>query len=188
MSVTITATEITKANNPQPLNQLESGIVRANVYNDVVTDLNSLATAVNSTEVLTTPVITTVTGNTTLPSDSYVNTVILDEATGASITLPTPVVGVKYNVVVKTSVTSGSYYIYTGSSSIKLVGSILAVKATTGPTVFTSSNNDTIDMAGTTKGGLEGTSISLTCISSTAWLIEGTVVGSGTLVTPFTND
>lgn len=48
MSVTITAQEITRANNPQPLNQLESGIVRANVYNDVVTDLNSLADALNT--------------------------------------------------------------------------------------------------------------------------------------------
>lgn len=48
MSVTITAQEITRANNPQPLNQLESGIVRANVYNDVVTDLNSLADTLNT--------------------------------------------------------------------------------------------------------------------------------------------
>lgn len=47
MSVTITAQEITRANNPQPLGQTESGIVRANVYNDVVTDLGNLATAVN---------------------------------------------------------------------------------------------------------------------------------------------
>lgn len=48
MSVTITATEITRANNPQPLGQTESGIVRANVYNDVVTDLNTLATAIDT--------------------------------------------------------------------------------------------------------------------------------------------
>jgi len=48
MSVTITATEITRANNPQPLGQTESGIVRANVYNDVVTDLNSLADTLNT--------------------------------------------------------------------------------------------------------------------------------------------
>jgi hypothetical protein len=48
MSVTITAQEITRANNPQPLGQTESGIVRANVYNDVVTDLNTLATAIDT--------------------------------------------------------------------------------------------------------------------------------------------
>jgi hypothetical protein len=48
MSVTITAQEITRANNPQPLGQTESGIVRANVYNDVVTDLNSLADTLNT--------------------------------------------------------------------------------------------------------------------------------------------
>jgi len=47
MSVTITATEITRANNPQPLGQTESGIVRANVYNDVVTDLGKCREDIN---------------------------------------------------------------------------------------------------------------------------------------------
>ena len=184
MSVTITAQEITRANNPQPLGQTESGIVRANVYNDVVTDLDNLATAVNKTE----PVITTVTANTTLPSTGYDNTVILSSATGATILLPTPVVGVKYNIVVNTSVTSNSYYIYTNSGTVKLIGSLSLVKSTAGHTIFASSNNDVIQMNGTTTGGLIGTTFSLTCISATQWLVEGTVVGSGTLATPFTND
>jgi hypothetical protein len=181
MSVTITAQEITRANNPQPLGQTESGIVRANVYNDVVTDLENLATAVNKTE----PVITTVTANTTLPSTGYDNTVILNVATGAAISLPTPVVGVKYNIVVKTSVTSNTYTITTNLSAVKIVGSILSVKTTTGPTVFTSANDVSIVLNGTTTGGLQGTTFSLTCISDTQWLVEGIIVGSGTLATPF---
>jgi len=188
MSVTITAQEITRANNPQPLGQTESGIVRANVYNDVVTDLDNLATAVNATELLTTPVTTTVTTSTTLPSDSLVNTVILNIASGATINLPTPVVGLKYNVVVTTSVTSNTYYVYTNSNTAKFVGSLSLVKSTAGHTVFASSTNDVIQMNGTTTGGLIGTTFSITCISATQWLVEGVVVGSGTLATPFTND
>lgn len=50
MSVTITATAITNANNPQPKSELESGIIRANVYNEVVTDLNNLADAINTVQ------------------------------------------------------------------------------------------------------------------------------------------
>lgn len=47
MSVTITAKKVSKANNPQPLNELESGIVRTNVFNPVVDDLESLSDALD---------------------------------------------------------------------------------------------------------------------------------------------
>jgi hypothetical protein len=47
MSVTITAKKVSRANNPQPLNELESGIVRTNVFNPVVDDLESLSAALD---------------------------------------------------------------------------------------------------------------------------------------------
>lgn len=99
MSVIITAQEITRANNPQPLNQLESGIVRANVYNDVVTDLNSLAEALNTINptagtleadklVLTKAVVTQGTSKTTaVPITTFtgiITTVALSDAANGS--------------------------------------------------------------------------------------------------------
>lgn len=99
MSVTITAQEITRANNPQPLGQLESGIVRANVYNDVVTDLNSLADTLNTINptagtltadklVLTKAAYTQGTSKTTaVPITTYagiITTVALSDAANAS--------------------------------------------------------------------------------------------------------
>lgn len=47
MSVTITAKKVSRANNPQPLNELESGIVRTNVFNPVIDDLESLSAALD---------------------------------------------------------------------------------------------------------------------------------------------
>ena len=99
MSVTITAQEITRANNPQPLGQTESGIVRANVYNDVVTDLNSLADTLNTINptagtleadklVLTKLNVTQGTSKTTaVPITAYagiITTVALSDAANAS--------------------------------------------------------------------------------------------------------
>jgi hypothetical protein len=99
MSVTITAQEITRANNPQPLGQTESGIVRANVYNDVVTDLNSLADTLNTINptagtltsdklVLTKAAVTQGTSKTTaVPITTFtgiITTVALSDAANAS--------------------------------------------------------------------------------------------------------
>jgi uncharacterized membrane protein len=79
MSVTITATEITRANNPQPLGQTESGIVRANVYNDVVTDLGNLATAVNDISTTTGTVKADIVSEYTAGSGVTVDSVLLKD-------------------------------------------------------------------------------------------------------------
>jgi hypothetical protein len=39
-------------------------------------------------------------------------------------------------------------------------------------------------MNGTTSGGIIGTWIRVKALSSTQWLINGLIVGSGTIVTP----
>jgi hypothetical protein len=79
MSVTITAQEITRANNPQPLGQTESGIVRANVYNDVVTDLGNLATAVNDISTTTGTVKADIVSEYTAGSGVTVDSVLLKD-------------------------------------------------------------------------------------------------------------
>ena len=47
------------------------------------------------------------------------------------------------------------------------------------------SSNDVLTMNGSTKGGLAGSIVRCTAIASAKYAIEGIVLGSGTIVTPF---
>lgn len=70
----------------------------------------------------------------------------------------------------------------------KYVGSILMVDtdtagATTG--YAPGATNDFINFNGTTTGGLAGTWVRITALKSLKWLVEGVVLGSGIVATPF---
>ena len=45
--------------------------------------------------------------------------------------------------------------------------------------------NDVITMNGSTKGGLAGSIVKITAIGSAKYAVEGIILGSGTIVTPF---
>ena len=70
----------------------------------------------------------------------------------------------------------------------KYVGSILIVAtdasgATTG--YAPGASNDFINMNGTTKGGAAGSWIRITALKSLQYLVEGILLGSSTIATPF---
>ena len=46
-------------------------------------------------------------------------------------------------------------------------------------------SNDVITMNGSTKGGLAGSIVKVTAIGSAKYAVEGIILGSGTIVTPF---
>ena len=48
-----------------------------------------------------------------------------------------------------------------------------------------SASNDVLTQNGTTKGGLAGSYVQFTAIASAAYYVSGTLLASGTLVTPF---
>lgn len=48
-----------------------------------------------------------------------------------------------------------------------------------------SATNDFINLNGTTTGGIAGTMITITALTALKWLVQGTVIGSGVLATPF---
>jgi len=54
-----------------------------------------------------------------------------------------------------------------------------------GKTFISGSSNDVITQNGSTKGGLAGSVIRVTAIASAKYFVEGQLLGSGTLVTPF---
>ena len=68
----------------------------------------------------------------------------------------------------------------------KFVGGVYVGKDNASGKVFLSAaSNDVVTLNGTTKGGLVGTIIRCTAMGSAKYAIEGIVLGSGTIVTPF---
>ena len=54
-----------------------------------------------------------------------------------------------------------------------------------GKTFISGASNDVITLNGTTKGGIAGSIITVTAIGSAKYAVEGIVLASGTVVTPF---
>ena len=50
-----------------------------------------------------------------------------------------------------------------------------------------SSSNDVMTLNGGTKGGIVGSWVEFTAISSAAYFVRGSLIGSGTIATPFAN-
>ena len=68
----------------------------------------------------------------------------------------------------------------------KFVGGLYTGKAgATGKTFLSGASNDVITMNGSTKGGLAGSIVKVTAMASAKYAVEGIILGSGTIVTPF---
>ena len=68
----------------------------------------------------------------------------------------------------------------------KFVGGVYIGKDNASGKVFISgASNDVLTLNGSTKGGLAGSIVRCTAIASAKYAIEGIVLGSGTIVTPF---
>mgnify|MGYP005992031409 FL=1 len=68
----------------------------------------------------------------------------------------------------------------------KFVGGLYTGKDdATGKTFISGASNDVITLNGSTKGGLAGSIIKVTAIGSAKYAVEGIILGSGTIVTPF---
>ena len=115
-------------------------------------------------------------------------TFLLNKADGITVTLPSPVVGLKYKFVVQTAVTSNDYGMDTDGASTFLAGSInqiIAASATSEGQVADGTSIVSLNMNGSTTGGLVGSWHTVEAISSTVWWVDGIHVGSGTLATGF---
>ena len=114
--------------------------------------------------------------------------VLLDQADGSVVTLPTPVVGMFYDFAVSVSVTSNSHIIG-GSAGEFLAGGIqmmIDTSAVSEGQFLDGTTHLTLTMNGSTTGGLIGTVLRFVAISTTVWMVTGLVAGSGTLATPAT--
>ena len=118
---------------------------------------------------------------------------VLAKASGITFTLPTAVVGLTYEFFVSTSITSNNYGIDTDGTDL-FAGIVLNVdkdQAYTSATALQAickgngSSHIHIDMDGSTTGGLLGSRISVTAISSAVWLVEGIIHGDSNVTTIF---
>jgi len=94
-------------------------------------------------------------------------------------------VGTSYTFVIETAATAVA--IKTDGTD-KFVGSILMVAtddagATTG--YAPAAANDVINLDGTTTGGAAGSVITVTVVAANKYMVTGTLLGSGTVATPF---
>jgi len=125
----------------------------------------------------------------TLTADQSGSTIYLDKADGVVVTLPASAVGLTYNFVVVTSVTSNAYKISTAVQNTEFMdGTINSLQdAAVASAVFSGdgSTHDNFSMNGTTTGGLVGTNVTFTCTAANKWTASGFVRASGTEATPF---
>lgn len=124
----------------------------------------------------------------TLTAAQSSSIVLFDRAAGIVFTLPVPVVGMNYTFLTTVSVTSNNATVITDSGATFVLGAVQSLTIASAVT-FASLGNGTshvkIQSNGTTTGGLQGGAYNFYAISTTQWVVEGLLVGSGTLATPF---
>lgn len=94
--------------------------------------------------------------------------------------------GIWYEFVVTTTATSLTITADTGDL---LTGGVSVMSTTAGAEndAFSADGTDDliITMNGTTQGGIIGSTVTLVAAGATQWLVTGNLIGSGTIVTPF---
>lgn len=112
-----------------------------------------------------------------------------ERAAGVVYTLPTAKPGAYFDFVVLTTITSNAAKVITAAGTELLIGGYTNVDTDTSNAVaaFTAngSTHVSVSMNGTTTGGILGTKLRFTCLSSTRWMVEGIVQGSGVVATAF---
>lgn len=124
--------------------------------------------------------------------------VLFDRAAGITYTLPSSAsaTGVTYDFLVTAVPASTAKYIITTNGTQKLIGSVDVLPRTANPGASSSpvtwtagtdagSSYIKISMDGSTTGGIIGSYLTLTALSSNTWYVTGMTVGTLTLATPF---
>ena len=91
--------------------------------------------------------------------------------------------GSVFTFVVETAATDMD--ILTDGTDKFVGGTYTGVNDATGKTLISGASNDVITMNGTTKGGLVGSIVQVTAMASAKYAVQGIILGSGTIVTPF---
>lgn len=114
---------------------------------------------------------------------------LFDRAAGIVYTLPTAKPGMVFDFIVTTTVTSNAAKVITAVGTELLIGGYTNVDTDTSNAVAAFTGNGSthvaVSMNGTTTGAVAGTRLRFTCLSSTRWMVEGIVLGTGVVATAF---
>jgi hypothetical protein len=158
---------------------MEKYIMANTTFSGPVTSTNGFitGTGVNSTVTAATLAVT---------ADAYNGqTINLSRAAGIVVTLPAATgTNAVYKFVVTTAVTTNNYIIQVANATDTMNG-LASVAGTTGSVFSTLPASDTITMNGTTTGGLIGSYVQVTDLAAGYYLVQASLVGSGTPATPF---
>lgn len=114
---------------------------------------------------------------------------LFDRAAGIVYTLPTASPGAYFDFAITTTITSNAAKVITAAGTELLIGGYTNVDTDTSNAVAAFLGNGSthvaVSMNGTTTGGILGTKLRFTCLSSTRWMVEGIVQGSGVVATAF---
>jgi len=142
--------------------------------------------------------VVSLTADTTITVASHAGRALLTNDADGVFTLPSIVVteptdktdpnqlcnlGAQFTFIVVTAATDMD--IVTDGTDKFVGGLYTGVTDATGKTFISGASNDVITQNGSTKGGLAGSIIRVTAIASAKYAVEGIILGSGTLVTPF---
>ena len=128
--------------------------------------------------------VVNITAEATLTYADHVGRIVeINDADGA-VTLPTitaATIGAKYTFFVGTDATDLD--IKTDGTD-KFVGSVSVAGSTT-KAFAPGATNDVISMNGSTTGGVAGSYVEATALATAEYLVQGVLVGSGSVATPF---
>lgn len=125
----------------------------------------------------------------TLNENESGSVALFDRAAGIVYTLPTAKLGMVFDFIVTTTVTSNAAKVITAVGTELLIGGYTNVDTDTSNAVAAFTGNGSthvaVSMNGTTTGAVAGTRLRFTCLSSTRWMVEGIVLGTGVVATAF---
>lgn len=125
----------------------------------------------------------------TLNENESGSVALFDRAAGIVYTLPTAKPGMVFDFMVTTTVTSNAAKVITAVGTELLIGGYTNVDTDTSNAVAAFTGNGSthvaVSMNGTTTGAVAGTRLRFTCLSSTRWMVEGMVLGTGVVATAF---
>jgi len=142
--------------------------------------------------------VVSLTADTTLSVNSHAGKILTCNDADGKFTLPSIVatapgsnddpnqtnnLGASFTFVIETAATDLD--IKTDGTDKFVGGLYLGKSDAAGKTFISGASNDVITLNGTTKGGIAGTIIRVTAIGSAKYAVEGIVLASGTVVTPF---
>lgn len=142
--------------------------------------------------------VVSLTADTTLTVDAHAGKVLTCNDADGKFTLPSIVatdpgrnddpnqlnnLGATFTFIVETAATDLD--IKTDGTDKFVGGLYLGKSDATGKTFISGASNDVITLNGSTKGGVAGTIIKVTAMGSAKYAVEGIVIASGTIVTPF---